>query len=75
MSDDTTEVTVDDDGIRLGQLLKYAGVVGSGAEVKAVLAGGDVLVNGESEDRRGRRLFAGDVVLAGPARILLRAAG
>jgi ribosome-associated protein len=41
-----------------------AGVVGSGAEVKDVLAGGEVLVNGEPETRRGRQLHAGDVVAA-----------
>ena len=71
---DTTDVTVDDDGIRLGQLLKYADVAGSGAEAKALLAEGAVVVNGEPETRRGRHLFAGDVVEADGRRILLRAA-
>lgn len=51
--------------IRLGQLLKAAGVVGSGAEAKALLAEGGVTVNGEPEDRRGRQLRPGDVVAAG----------
>ena len=48
--------------IRLGQLLKLAGVVDSGSELKALLAETDVLVNGEVEDRRGRQLHDGDVV-------------
>jgi len=48
--------------IRLGQLLKLAGVVDSGGEFKALLAETDVLVNGEVEDRRGRQLHDGDVV-------------
>ena len=48
--------------IRLGQLLKLAGIVGSGGELKALLADTDVLVNGEPEDRRGRQLHRGDVV-------------
>ena len=48
--------------IRLGQLLKLAGVVDSGGELKALLAETDVLVNGELEDRRGRQLHDGDVV-------------
>jgi ribosome-associated protein len=48
--------------IRLGQLLKLAGVVDSGGELKALLAETDVLVNGEVEDRRGRQLHDGDVV-------------
>lgn len=58
----TTQVAVGDHGIRLGQLLKYAGVVDSGADAKSLLADGDVLVNGEPEDRRGRQLQVGDTV-------------
>ena len=50
--------------IRLGQLLKVAGIVDSGGEAKALLADGGVSVNGEPESRRGRQLHAGDLVLA-----------
>lgn len=56
------EVTVDDRGIRLGQLLKLAGLVDSGADAKPALASGSVTVNGEAELRRGRQLQRGDVV-------------
>lgn len=49
--------------IRLGQLLKLAGVVDSGSEVKALLASAPATVNGEPEARRGRQLSDGDVVL------------
>ena len=56
------EVTLTDDGIRLGQLLKLAGVVDAGGEVRALLAAGDVTVNGEPESRRGRQVRRGDVV-------------
>ena len=45
--------------IRLGQLLKLAGVVGAGGEAKALLASEPVLVNGEPEARRGRQLHPG----------------
>lgn len=48
--------------IRLGQLLKLADVIDSGAEVKAFLSTVPVWVNGDRETRRGRQLFAGDVV-------------
>jgi ribosome-associated protein len=58
------EVAIRGEMIRLGQLLKLAGLVGSGAEAKDVLAGGDVTVNGEAETRRGRQLHRGDVVAA-----------
>jgi ribosome-associated protein len=50
--------------IRLGQLLKLSGVVGSGAQAKALLEEGGVQVNGASETRRGRQLHKGDVVAA-----------
>jgi ribosome-associated protein len=51
--------------IRLGQLLKLAAVIDSGAEVKAFLATEPVWVNGEREARRGRQLHPGDVVRVG----------
>jgi ribosome-associated protein len=59
------EVRITTDMIRLGQLLKLAGVVDSTGEAKAFLATTPVSVNGEPEDRRGRQLFPGDEVRAG----------
>lgn len=50
--------------IRLGQLLKLAGVAQDGGEAKALLEDGHVHVNGEVELRRGRQLHPGDVVAA-----------
>lgn len=58
------EVTIRGESIRLGALLKLAGVVGSGGEAKALLAAGTALVNGEPESRRGRQLRRGDIVQA-----------
>lgn len=57
--------------IRLGQLLKLAGVVGSGSEAKDLLAFEGVLVNGEPEERRGRQLHPGDVVRVGDDELLV----
>jgi ribosome-associated protein len=48
--------------IRLGQLLKLADLVETGADAKALLTDGRVEVNGEVEQRRGRQLSPGDVV-------------
>ena len=48
--------------IKLGQLLKKAGAAESGAFAKEVIVSGDVKVNGETELRRGRKLYEGDVV-------------
>jgi ribosome-associated protein len=56
------DITVRGAGIRLGQLLKLAGIADSGGEAKALLAEGAVTVNGEPESRRGRQLHNGDVV-------------
>ncbi|MCW2983629.1 MAG: RNA-binding protein [Conexibacter sp.] len=61
--------------IRLGQLLKLADVVDGGGEVKDFLAEVDVYVNGEREDRRGRQLHVGDVIVAGDEELRLVAAG
>jgi ribosome-associated protein len=51
--------------IRLGQLLKLAGVIGSGSDARELLASERVTVNGEPEERRGRQLHAGDRVSVG----------
>ncbi|GAB3258566.1 hypothetical protein GCM10027448_29380 [Nocardioides dilutus] len=59
------DIPVEDDGIKLGQFLKLADLVESGAQAKQVLAGGVVRVNGDVETRRGRQLERGDVVSLG----------
>lgn len=48
--------------IQLGQFLKLANVVESGGMVKIFLAEFEILVNGELENRRGRKLYLGDTV-------------
>lgn len=51
-----------DEFIKLGQAVKAAGLVESGVEAKEVIQEGRVSVNGEVDTRRGRKLYAGDVV-------------
>ena len=58
-------MTISTEMIRLGQLLKLAGVIDSTGEAKAFLATTPVTVNGEPESRRGRQLLPGDEVRAG----------
>ena len=57
--------------ITLGQLLKAANIVSGGGEAKAMLAEGGVMINGEEDNRRGRKLRIGDVVVL-PSGISIR---
>lgn len=66
------QLVVDGPGIRLGQLLKFAGIVDTGGDAKALLAAGGVEVNGEVETRRGRHLHDGDEVRAGGLAVVVR---
>jgi ribosome-associated protein len=59
------EVQISTEMIRLGQLLKLAGLIDSSGDAKAFLAERGALVNGEPETRRGRQLHPGDEVRAG----------
>lgn len=56
------DVPIRDESIRLGQFLKLASLIDSGADAKSVIAVGLVSVNGEVELRRGRQLRPGDTV-------------
>ncbi|MGH9297566.1 MAG: RNA-binding S4 domain-containing protein [Acidimicrobiales bacterium] len=56
------ELPIKGEAIRLGQLLKLAGLVDSGSDARPLLETESVFVNGEVETRRGRQLVRGDVV-------------
>ena len=56
------EIRIKDDFIKLGQALKLAGLVESGVDAKFVVQDGQVLVNGEVETQRGKKLVEGDEV-------------
>ena len=53
-------IPIRDEFIKLGQALKLAGLVGSGVEAKIVITEEQVRVNGETEVRRGRKLYPDD---------------
>lgn len=55
------QIKIKDDYIKLGQALKLSGMVGSGVEAKIVIQDGQVLVNGEVEIQRGKKLHPGDI--------------
>ncbi len=62
MSERPVDIEIRDDSIRLGQLLKLAGLVDDGVTARESIAAGEVTVNGEVDTRRGRQVRPGDVV-------------
>ena len=56
------EIKIRDEFIKLGQALKLAGVVEDGVEAKYAIQDCLVKVNGEVDERRGRKVYVGDVI-------------
>ncbi|WP_125107694.1 MULTISPECIES: RNA-binding S4 domain-containing protein [Gulosibacter] len=56
------DVPIATDMIRLGQFLKFSGLLETGGDAKELIGDGLVEVNGEVDTRRGRQLHNGDVV-------------
>ncbi len=56
------KIQIRDEYITLGQFLKYAGCVSSGIEAKMVIKDELVMVYGEVETRRGKKLRTGDQI-------------
>lgn len=55
------QIKIKDEYIKLGQALKLSGMAGSGIEAKILIQDGKVLVNGEVEFQRGKKLYSGDI--------------
>ena len=58
-----TEITINTDYITLGQFLKVADIIQSGGEAKSFLAQNKVEIDGIADNRRGRKLRGGEVVV------------
>ncbi len=71
---DTIEVPIRDGTIRLGQLLKLAGVADDGAQARALIEEGEVSVDDEVERRRGRQVRPGSTVELAGTRIRVTSA-
>lgn len=56
-------ISIHTDYITLGQLLKLAELIQSGGEAKEFLKNNTVSVNGETDQRRGRKLYPGNTVI------------
>ena len=57
------EIKLRDEYIKLGQALKAAGIAENGVDAKYMIQDGEVLLNGEKEFQRGKKLHEGDEVL------------
>lgn len=57
-----TEISIFTDYITLGQFLKLADIIESGGEAKPFLAENRVLIDGEEDNRRGRKLRGGEAI-------------
>ena len=57
-----TQILINTDYITLGQFLKLADIIESGGEAKTFLANNEVKIDGEPDNRRGRKLRGGEVV-------------
>lgn len=58
--------------IKLDQLLKFAGIVGSGGDAKLIIQNEVILLNGEQVTQRGKKIRSGDLVIIGEQEIYVR---
>ena len=56
------KIKVETDYIALGQFLKLADIIQSGGMAKWFLSENEIFINGEQDQRRGRKLYHGDKV-------------
>jgi len=71
---DPIVVPIRDETIRLGQLLKLAGVVDDGVQARTLIQDGEVSVDGEVDRRRGRQVHPGSTVELGETKIQVTSA-
>ena len=66
------KIHLDEEFITLNVLLKISGLISTGGEAKWFLANNDVCVNGEKENRRGRKLYRNDVIKANKDEFIIK---
>jgi len=58
-------IKINENYINLAQFLKIADIINSGGEAKFFLKNNVILVNNQKEDKRGRKLYKGDIIEIG----------
>ena len=66
------KISINSEYITLGQFLKYVGIIDSGFLAKLYLVDNFVIVNGEKENRRGRKLYSGYVIKVEGSQFLIK---
>lgn len=66
------EITIKTEFIKLGQFLKFLNILSSGGDVKEFLLNQEVYVNGELENRRGRKLYPNDTILVNSIQYVIK---
>jgi len=66
------EIFIRDEFIKLGQALKFAGLVGSGTDAKFVIQDGMVKLNGEVVFERGKKCYDGDIIEFEGEKVVIR---
>ena len=56
------DVEITTEPVELHKILKFEGLVESGGQAKAVIDSGQVLVNGEVETRKRKKIISGDII-------------
>jgi len=69
---DTIQFQLKDEAIRLCDLLKAAGIAGSGGQGKHLVAEGEVTVDGQPESRKTAKIRAGQSVECRGVRLLVQ---
>ena len=67
-------VLIDREPVELYKILKFEGILSSGGEAKAAIAEGLVIVNGEVETRKRKKIVAGDIIEFGDEKIRIQRA-
>ena len=56
------KISINSEYITLGQFLKFVGIIDCGSYAKQFLLENDVLINNQQDQRRGRKIYPGDIV-------------
>ena len=68
------QVDISDQPVELFKILKFEGIVVSGGQAKLVISDGQVIVNGEVETRKRRKIMDGDIIVFEEEKMLVRLA-